>query len=206
MVMDLIETAIRNLKRNRISAGLIASAEDFLAYIDTHLFPGCVAGTGDSVSLEQLGLHGHLRNRDVLFLDKYARGISPEEKRQIYLRNFGCDVFFSGINALSGTGEIFNLDGNGSRVAPVIYGPKKVFLVCGRNKITATAEEAIRRIKTTAAPKDAKRLGKNTPCVHTGTCIDCKSPDKICNYLTVIRGQFDEHRIEVIIIDRDLGY
>ena len=158
------------------------------------------------MTLEELAVYDYLRRRQIRFLDKYQENLSKEEKRSLYLRNFDADYFLSGINAISATGKIYNLDGNGSRVAPMIYGPKKVILLCGTNKITETDEEAIDRIRRIAAPLDAKRLGKKTPCRVTGVCQDCKSPEKICNYWTIIQGQFDENRIQVVFIPEELGY
>jgi len=132
--------------------------------------------------------------------------ISLEEKATLYRENFSADLFISGINALTTEGKIFNLDGNGSRVAPIIYGPDKVLLVCGSNKIVSSDHEAFERIRNTAAPIDAKRLGKKTPCVKTGRCMECKSSDKICNYYSIIQGQFNENRIQVFVIEGEYGF
>ncbi len=103
-------------------------------------------------------------------------------------------------------GKIFNLDGNGSRVAPIIFGAKKVFLVVGTNKNVENDEEAIARIKNIAAPIDAQRLNKKTPCTKTGECMDCKSVDEICNYYTIIQGQFDQQRIKVLLVNGQYGF
>ena len=142
----------------------------------------------------------------VKFLDKYSKDLTKEQKKALYIQNFNADIFFSGVNALSSEGKIYNLDGNGSRVAPIIYGPKKVFLVCGVNKLVRTEKEAFERIKAKAAPLDAIRLNKKTPCVKTKVCMECKSPDKICNYMTIIQGQFDPERIEILVINKEMGY
>lgn len=204
--MKLIETVMKNLKMNRIPSILLESSSALQSYFDAHITDGTIVGVGDSMTLEALGVYDYLRRRQIRFLDKYRENLSKEEKRSLYLANFGADFFLSGVNAISATGKIYNLDGNGSRVAPMIYGPKKVILLCGTNKITETDEEAIDRIRRIAAPLDAKRLGKKTPCRVTGVCQDCKSPEKICNYWTIIQGQFDENRIEVVFIPEELGY
>ena len=204
--MKLIETVMKNLKMNRIPSILLESSSALQAYFDAHITDGTIVGVGDSMTLEALGVYDYLRRRQIRFLDKYRENLSKEEKRSLYLANFGADFFLSGVNAISATGKIYNLDGNGSRVAPMIYGPKKVILLCGTNKVTESDEEAIDRIRRIAAPLDAKRLGKKTPCRVTGVCQDCKSPDKICNYWTIIQGQFDENRIKVVFISEELGY
>lgn len=204
--MKLIETAMKNLRMNRIPSILLESSSALPAYLDAQIPDGTIVGVGDSMTLEALAVYDYLRRRQVRFLDKYQENLSKEEKRALYLRNFDADYFLSGVNAISATGKIYNLDGNGSRVAPMIYGPRKVILLCGTNKITETDEDAIDRIRRIAAPLDAKRLGKKTPCRVTGVCQDCKSPDKICNYWTIIQGQFDENRIQVVFIPKELGY
>lgn len=204
--MKQIETAMKNLKMNRIPSILLESSSALQAYLDAQIPDGTIVGVGDSMTLEELAVYDYLRRRQIRFLDKYQENLSKEQKRSLYLRNFDADYFLSGVNAISATGKIYNLDGNGSRVAPMIYGPKKVILLCGTNKITETDEDAIDRIRRIAAPLDAKRLGKKTPCRVTGVCQDCKSPEKICNYWTIIQGQFDENRIQVVFIPEELGY
>lgn len=101
---------------------------------------------------------------------------------------------------------LFNIDGNGSRVAPMIYGPKQVIVVVGVNKITDILEEAMDRARNIAAPLDAKRLNKGTPCTKLGRCIDCKHEQRICNDFVLITRQFVKDRIKVIIISQEYGY
>ena len=204
--MKIIEKAKLSFKKNRISLNFFNTVEEFYLYINTLIKPYQTIGVGDSISLEDIGLYNYLRNSKVNFLDKYKENRNKEDKRKIYIDNFSADIFFSGINALSAEGKIYNLDGNGSRVAPIIYGPKKVILVCGINKLVDNEEAALKRIKEIAAPLDAIRLNKKTPCVTAKTCLDCKSPEKICNYMTIIQGQFDPERIEIIVINENLGY
>lgn len=203
---NLIETTIRNLGKNRIHARSFESIADFYNYINITLKKKSTIGSGDSKTLEDIGFYDYLSSGDFVFLDKYKEGLSKVEKRKLYLGNFNSDYFFSGINAVTTSGEIYNLDGNGTRVAPIIYGPRKVFLVCGYNKIVGSKEEAEMRVKNIAAPLDAKRLKKSTPCVKAGRCMECKSPEKICNYWTVIQGQFDENRIEVLFLNKKMGF
>ena len=204
--MTQLETTIKNLKKNRIDSIVLESSEELLEFLDSQIADGSIVGVGDSMTLESTGVYEYLRDRNIQFLDKYRKDISREEKGAIYLKNFDSDYFLCSANAISSNGKIYNLDGNGSRVAPVIYGPKHVFIISGVNKIVEDHDNAIDRIRNIAAPLDAKRLGKVTPCTVTGKCEGCKSPDKICNYWTVIQGQFNENRIKVIIIKDNLGY
>jgi len=204
--MDIIEKTIHNLKRNKIKSRLFISAENVIDSLETLINNGSKVGVGDSVTLETLGIYNYLRSRNILFLDKYDPSLQKEQKKDLYIQNFSADFFIASANAITSTGKIYHLDGNGSRVAPMIYGPKKVILICGVNKIVATDADAINRIEETAAPLDAKRLEKNTPCVRTGKCAHCKSIDKICNYYTIIQGQFDANRIEVWFVQGEYGY
>lgn len=103
-------------------------------------------------------------------------------------------------------GKLFNIDGNGSRVAPMIYEPRQVIVVVGMNKLVDTVEDAVRRTRQVAAPLDAKRLKKNTPCIKLGRCIDCKHEQRICNDFVLIARQFSKDRIKVIFINGDYGY
>jgi hypothetical protein len=198
-----LERTRASLQKRRIGARIFSTGEEVLAYLKA-IIPTS-ATVGDSLTLSQIGVYEMLETGNYCYLNKYG-ALSREEKRAIYLKNFDADYFFSGVNAITEEGEIYNLDGNGSRVAPIIYGPKKVFLVVGYNKITLNEQEAISRIRNYAAPADAIRLEKNTPCAKTGKCADCRSADRICNYLTVVKGQFDPNRIEVLLLDLDLGF
>jgi hypothetical protein len=202
----IINKTIDSLRKNRISAQYLNASSDIFSLMDTFIFPGMIIGTGDSETLNQLKIYDYIKNLEVHYLDKYAPSLSKAEKRNIYIRNFSADLFITGINALTTDGKIFNLDGNGSRVAPVLYGPGKVVLICGTNKIVGSDIEAYERIKTKAAPVDAKRLHKKTPCAITGKCMNCTSADKICNYYTIIQGQFDENRINVLIVNGEYGF
>jgi|APDOM4702015248_1054824.scaffolds.fasta_scaffold08066_4 hypothetical protein len=200
-----LERTIINLEKRSIPARLFMSKHELLSYVKSVIPNGSTVGVGDSMTLDQLGLISWLRGGGFCFLDKYDQSLSPQDKRSIYLRNFDADFFLSGINAISEEGEIFNLDGNGSRVAPIIYGPRKVILIAGSNKVVKNEGEAIQRIKRVAAPQDAIRLEKKTPCAITGTCVDCRSSDRICNYLTSIKSQFNPNRIEVLLVSCELG-
>ena len=202
----MYEALIKAFRMNRIKVELFKTKTELLRYLDQNIVEGTTVGVGDSMTLEALNVYHLLREKGVNFLDKYNQQLIKSEKKQLYMDNFSADTFISGVNAITENGKIINLDGNGSRVAPIIYGPKKVFLIAGTNKIVKNEQEAIQRIKKVAAPLDAVRLGKNTPCTKLGYCIECKSADKICNYLTTIQGQFDEKRIELLIIEGAYGY
>lgn len=201
-----IERTLEGLSKRNME-GYVVNDELELIPLLTKLIPQeAIVGVGDSMTLFETGVIDFLRNGNFTFLDKYRDGITSEEKREIYLKNFSADTFMCSTNALTESGELYNIDGNGSRVAPMLYGPKQVIFVVGVNKIVRDIEEAEKRVRQMAAPMDAKRLGKDTPCTKVGYCVDCKSPQRICNDFVVIRGQFVKGRIKVIIVKKQLGY
>ena len=205
-MQDFIKETIENLGDNHMAGYYVKSPLQLHELIRKLVPAGQTVGCGDSVTLEQTGVYEYIRNHDYNFLDKYRFDLSHEEKKEIYLQNFRADTFLTGINAVTVDGKLFNIDGNGSRVAPIIYGPKQVIAVVGTNKIVKTIDDAILRARQTAAPMDAKRLGKETPCTKLYKCIDCQHPQRICNDFVLITGQFDKKRIKVIFIEGEYGY
>ncbi len=203
---DVIESVLKNLRKNNMSGYFVSNQNELIALISNLIQEGSTVGCGDSVTLEQTGVFEFLRNGKFTFYDKYKFGLTPEDKRDIYLKNFNADTFITGSNAVTVDGKIFNIDGNGSRVAPIIYGPKNVIIVVGINKIVENIDAAMERTRQIAAPLDAKRLKKETPCTKLGKCVDCNHKQRICNDFVLIAGQFIENRIKVIIVNETLGY
>lgn len=201
-----IDRTLESLKNNNMKGYYIEKREQLFDILKSLITENSTIGVGDSITLSETGVIDFLRKGNYEFLDKYKEGITREEKKQIYIQNFSADTFMCSTNALTENGELYNIDGNGSRVAPMIYGPKQVILVVGINKIVKDIEEAEKRVRNYSAPIDAKKLNKNTPCTTLGYCVDCKSPNRICNHFTIIRRQFDKDRVKVIIIGEELGY
>lgn len=203
--MDL-EKTIRNLVRNHMAGYVVSSKEELHQLLYLLLQKGETVGCGDSATLEQLQVFDFLRRSEYCFLDKHKSGLTSQEKRNLYLQNFSADTFLTGTNAVTENGELFNIDGNGSRVAPMLYGPKQVIVVVGTNKLVASTKQAMERTRQIAAPMDAKRLGKNTPCTKLGKCIDCHHSERICNDFVLIANQFVTDRIKVIFVTGEYGY
>jgi L-lactate utilization protein LutB len=201
-----IEITINNLHRNNIAGYYVKDTTQLKATIQSFLTKGELIGCGDSVTLEETKIFDFLRTGNYQFLDKHNPELTSADKREIYLQSFRARTFVSGVNAVSQDGGLYFIDGNGSRVAPIIYGPEQVILIVGTNKLVANSEEAIHRIRQIAAPLDAKRLGKNTPCTKLGHCIDCKSNERICNNFVCITRQFVKDRIKVIFLEGSFGY
>ncbi len=203
---DVVQKTILNLNRNNIAGYYVHSIAELHETIESFVQKGETVGCGDSVTLEQTGVFAFMQSHDYNFLDKHKPGLHHEEKREIYLQNFRADTFITGINAVTTDGSLFNIDGNGSRVAPILYGPKQVIAVVGTNKIVASVEEAIDRTRQIAAPMDAKRLSKATPCTKLDKCINCHHTERICNDFVLITGQFEKDRIKVIFIEGNYGF
>lgn len=204
--MENSDLWIKNLAKNNMNGYYLPDIDGLFPLIKSLLFENAVIGCGDSVTLAELGVFDFLRHGPYRFLDKFDPSLNKLGRKELYHKNFMADIFFTGVNALTLDGKLFNIDGNGSRVAPMLYGPDKVIVVAGRNKMTENLSGAIARTRNIAAPLDAKRLDKNTPCAKLGYCIDCHHKERICNDFVCIEGQFDKNRIHVILVDEDLGY
>jgi len=162
---------------------------------------------GGSMTVVASGVYEALKQRtDLTVFDTYDRTVSPEESMNRRRQALAADLFVMGSNAVTETGTLVNLDMFGNRVAGLTFGPKNVIVLVGRNKIVDDIEEAMYRIKNYAAPVNAARLDKKTPCVKTGYCDDCKSPDRICNTWTITEKSYPKGRIKVVLINEDLGF
>ncbi len=201
-----IQEAILNLKRNNMAGYFVETKEELLQLIVSLIKNGERVGWGDSVTLEETGVFEFMRKGSFVLNDKHQSGLTREEKREIYLKNFDVDTFLTGTNAITLDGKLFNIDGNGTRVAPMLYGPRQVIVVAGINKLADTVEDAIQRTRQIAAPLDAVRLNKETPCTKLGRCIDCRHAQRICNDFVLIAGQFVKNRIKVIFINQEYGF
>ena len=138
-------------------------------------------------------------------LNTFNKNLSPEDALELRRQALLVDLFITGTNAVTETGELVNLDMFGNRVAGITFGPKNVVILVGRNKIVPDLEAAMVRIKDYVAPTNAMRLNKKTPCVKTSCCEECKSPDRICNSWTITQKSFPKGRIKVVLINEDLG-
>ena len=158
------------------------------------------------MTLFETGVMEYLRSGRYKFLDRYKEDITREEVVNMFKESFFADAYFTSSNAVTENGELYNVDGNGNRVAAMLYGPEKVIVICGVNKIVKDIEEAIKRNRECAAPINTKRLNKETPCSKVGYCMDCKSKDRICNEYTLIKRQNIKERMHIIFLNENLGY
>lgn len=197
---------IKALEKNNMNGYLVENEEELIDKIKEIVSEGSMVACGGSMSLFETGVINHLRSNRYKFLDRYKEGLTKEELVKIYKEAFFADAYFSSSNAITEDGQLYNVDGNGNRVAALLYGPEKVIIICGVNKIVPTLEDAIKRNETVSAPANAKRLNKNTPCTKVGYCMNCNSKERICSEYTVIKRQSIKERIHVIFLNKEIGY
>lgn len=201
-----IKRTIESLNNNNMNGYLVNSKEELYSKIEQLVPEGSVVSCGGSMSLFEYGVIDHLRNGRYKFLDRYKEGLTPEQVTKIFKESFLADAYFASSNAVTEDGKLYNVDGNGNRVAAMLYGPDKVILLVGVNKIVKDIDEAIKRNREISAPANAKRLNKKTPCAKIGYCMDCKSNEKVCREFTVIASQIRKDRIHVIFMNENIGY
>ena len=204
--MSDIQKTIDALNANNIECMLAKSREEALARALELIPEDAEVGLGGSVSVEEIGLLQKLRDGDYTLHDQYEIGIDMEENMARRRKGMVAPYFVTGTNAITEDGQLVNLDGMGNRVAAQMFGPTKVVLIAGTNKIVKDVHEAFDRLQNVAAPTNAKRVGMGTPCAETGECIDCDSPMRICNMYTIIRRMMFPGRVTLILVDEKLGF
>lgn len=194
--------AKNSLKENGFNVEVFNSSQEVKETLLKEIDVNESVAFGGSMTLENLGLYDELKNRG----NEVYWHWKAEDKANELSKALNTDVYLTSTNALTLDGKLINMDGTGNRVASMIFGHKRVYIVVGRNKICKDYDEAIKRIKNVATPLNAKRLNSNTPCKFTGTCNDCSSPDRLCNVETIIHKNPFKANINVFIVDEDLGY
>lgn len=210
----MFENIIKNLENNNIHAIVAENAGEALEFIKNTIPKGAVVSNGGSKTLDEIGAISLMRNGEYTFLDRGATGLSREDIENIFHQSFLADYYLMSTNALTEDGMLYNVDGNSNRVAALLYGPKNVIVVAGKNKIVKNINEAIARVKTIAAPKNAARLNCATYCNAKQTCVcadkvdfsGCDSDGRICCNYVVTSKQRRKGRITVIIVNEDLGF
>lgn len=201
-----IEQVILNLEKNNMKGTFLKDRESLIEFLDEKISDNAKVAVGGSQTLFELDLISYIRNRKVEFFDRYEAGLSPQDIKGIFRKSFTADVYLTSTNALTAEGYLYSVDGTGNRVAATLYGPDKVYVIVGINKLVGSVEEAKMRVEEIAAPANCIRLNKNTPCAKVGSCVDCKIPDRLCNEYTLIKRQGVKDRIEVLILPFELGY
>lgn len=200
--MDL-EVLKKNCEKNRFEFEILENKEECLKRVNELIQANDVVSHGGSVTLEQVGILDLLKERkDISYLDRR----NCEDVQKLYREVFSSDIYLTSSNALTMDGELYNVDGTGNRVAAMMFGPKKVLVVVGLNKIVDNMQKAIEHVEKVAAVQNNIRLNKENPCVKIGHCVHCQSPTKICRLFTVIRSSAIEKRIHILCVKENLGY
>ncbi len=200
-----ITRAAANLRKRHFAVQCFEKGSDAAEFFFSSVAPGERIGHGGSDTIRQIGIMDRLRNGTYQLLDRAKFGHSYEEQLAIRRATLSADVFIASANAVAIDGALVNIDGDGNRVSAIGFGPRRVFLFVGRNKLCENLESSISRARNVASTALAIQLGKQTPCVKTGRCHDCSSPERICNNLSIIERCNPPSRISVLLINEDLG-
>jgi L-lactate utilization protein LutB len=199
---EKLKRLMANFKQRNIEVEYFESLEDVKSYILEIVPIESTIGIGHSATLQKMDITNLLLERGNVVYDKeLAR--DHDESRELKRKALTTDWYITGSNAISVDGRIINVDHTGNRVAAITYGPDKVIIVVGKNKVVETVDEAIKRVKNVACPINAKRAGYNPPCVTLNHCVDCVG---VCNIHSIIGGQTDSNRIKVFIVNEECGF
>lgn len=202
--MSVFDVVKKNLENRGFSVSCFKTAAEAVEHMNSQI-DGKTVGMGGSMTLDAIGIYEKLASHNEVFWhQRTPEGKTPNEIKAVAN---GADVYLSSINGLAETGEIVNIDGNCNRIAAILYGHEKVYLVAGQNKLAKDYEAALWRARNIAAPLNTKRLGRKTPCaVKADKCYDCRSPERICSALSVLWTRPTACDYEIILIEENLGF
>lgn len=200
------QRVVSALRKNNFKAEFFPEREEALQHILSKIPPDSRVGVGGSTTLREIGLIDILRDKGHTLYDHNQADLSREEKTAQRYNQMSSDIFIASTNAVTLKGELVNIDGIGNRVAAMTFGPGKVILAAGINKVVKDVEEGLQRIRLYAAPLNTKRHESPNPCLKTGQCADCSSDSRICNITSIIHKCPPLNDIEVIIIGETLGF
>ncbi len=201
-----LEKTAKALINNNFEAYVVEDKAAAFAKLCELMPEGAGVGVGGSKTLDELGVIPLLRNGKYHFFDRYDPSLTRPQAVEVMKKALTADVFLTSTNAVTENGELYNVDGNANRVAAMLFGPDSVIVIAGYNKICANLEEAKRRVQSIAAPANCVRLGMKTPCTVAGSCMDCRSEDRICADIVVMARQRQKGRVKVILVAEELGY
>ena len=193
---------IKGLESRNMSGYYAASREQALELALSLIPKGASVSMGGAMSAHEIGLVEAVKGPDYRFIDRDA----VSDRRAAMLAAYDADVFLSSANAVTEDGVLVNIDGNANRVSAMAFGPKKLVLIVGMNKVCPDVDAAMKRARNVAAPINAQRFGLSTPCAKTGSCMNCKSPDTICCQFLITRYSRHAGRIHVILVNDNLGF
>lgn len=202
--MEQLKRVSEQFESRGIPTRIFASAQEVLPALLEALPVEATVAFGGSVTLQQLGAYEALteRGQEVLWHWK----VGKDEAGPLRCKAMNADVYLTSSNAVIADGRLLNIDGTGNRVAAMIFGPPKVIVIAGKNKLAPDYASALTRIQTIACPQNAERLNRNVPCRYTGKCSDCRSPERMCQFTVTIENHPDGAGLEVWLVDEAMGY
>ena len=199
------QVMVKNLRSRHFDAYYCENKEEALVKALELIPEGASVGWGGALSAQQIGLIDAIRQGNYTAIDRDVVS-DPVEKKKVMKQALLADVFIVGANALSLDGQMVSIDGNGNRVAAIVYGPESVIVIAGMNKVMDNLELAVQRARTVAAPMNMQRFHLQTPCDVTGSCANCRSEGCICNQILITRNSKPVGRIKVILVGEELGF
>ena len=200
------KSLISAIEKRNMTAYYCENKEACLQKVLEILPEGCTIAWGGSESIKEAGIPDAVKESGKYTVYDRAKYLSPRQVKEFNKLAFSSDYYFMSSNAITLDGMLMNIDGNGNRVANLIFGPEHVIVVVGMNKVVPTIEDAYDRIRNIASPPNTIRLRKNTPCSKLSKCGDCYSDDCICNQIVITRRSREKERIIVLLVNDNLGF
>jgi len=197
---------VENLKKHGFDAHFVKTTDGARVLVLEMIGGFDTFGFGGSDTTRSIGIMEELKKRGKTIYDHWQQDLSREEDLEIRLQQGRCDCFLCSANAIAATGEVVNVDGIGNRTNGMGFGPKKVVIIAGMNKVAQDLEGALRRVREVAAPMRARSLGMQTPCAETGFCTDCNAPQRICRITTILHRKPMLTDVTVILINKAMGF
>ncbi|MDH5787654.1 MAG: lactate utilization protein [Candidatus Bathyarchaeota archaeon] len=205
-----MEETLKNLLANNFEAKFAENRDAVKQIVFSSISKDVIVGVGDSATVRQLEIVEEFEKKGFRVLNPFSKELTTDREKTMVRDNisrqiFSCDVLVCGTNSVTRDGKLVNIDAVGNRVASMIFGPRRVFIIAGKNKIVKDVDEALCRIKNVIAPFHARTKGFATPCAQTGKCSDCSAPKRICSIVSIIEKRPWRTEISVILANEDLG-
>ncbi len=205
-IEERCKRAVEKLEAHEFKALYVKDRETAVTEVLKQVGPPQRVGIGGSVTIRELGILERLEAQGHSLYNHWKSGLSKEATLEARKSQMTSDCFVSSVNAITLNGELVNIDGIGNRVNSIHFGPGKVVLIAGFNKIVEDVQEAIKRIKNVSAPLNARRLNLDVPCARLGRCVDCNSPNRICRIVSILERRPSLTDILVILVGEELGF
>jgi len=204
---ETIDRVIERLRRNEMEAVYFSTVAEAKAEVLRRIPERAKVGIGGSITLREMGIPEVLEKKGHEVYDHWRAGLSKEKRQEVGKKHQRAGVFLTSTNALTLDGKLINVDATGNRVTSMIFGPGKVLVICGVNKIVRNLNEGLARVKKVAAPRNCQRRKDPTPCAQDLICRNCDTPARLCRVTTIIeRRPWGIKEFAIILVGEELGY